>query len=160
MHSLAPSSIPTFLKATSLSPTIISITWEHPLYTNQNGIITSYTLTYQGVERDSLLRTLTLPQSSQSLTCHNIDSLEEYTTYNVTLSASTSQGAGPVAYVTVRTDENGMSCLSIILYWIVFKFFTCRNSFNIKYSIIIYILYGFKRKFNSFFHSLYINFLL
>ena len=118
LHYLAPSSTPTFLRATSLSPTMVSITWEHPLYINQNGIITSYTLSYQGMERDTLLRTVTLPQSNHSLTCHNIDSLDEYTTYNVTLSASTSEGAGPATYVTIRTNENGMklvvSCLNVM----------------------------------------------
>ncbi|KAI6660982.1 Phosphatidylinositol phosphatase PTPRQ-like [Oopsacas minuta] len=102
----APSSIPTSLQATPLSPTILSITWEDPVYINQNGIITTYTLTYEGIERDTQLRTLTLPQTNLSLTCHNLDSLEEYTTYKISVSASTTVGAGPVSRVTVRTLEN------------------------------------------------------
>lgn len=105
---LAPSSSPTSLRATALSSTIISISWEDPVYSDQNGVITQYTLTYQGVERDSLPRSLTLPQTNLSLTCHNIDSLEEFTTYLVTLSAHTSAGAGPVASVTVITEEHCM----------------------------------------------------
>ena len=105
---LVPSSIPTFLQATPLSPTILSITWEYPIFINQNGIITLYTLTYQGIERDTQLRAMTLPQTNLSLTCHNLDSLDEYTTYNITLSASTSVGAGPVTSTAVRTLESGM----------------------------------------------------
>ncbi|KAI6653159.1 hypothetical protein LOD99_11505, partial [Oopsacas minuta] len=101
-----PSSIPTSLQATPLSPTILSITWEDPVYINQNGIITTYTLTFEGIERDTQLRTLTLPQTNLSLTCHNLDSLEEYTTYDISVSASTTVGAGPVSRVTVRTLEN------------------------------------------------------
>ena len=103
---LAPSSIPTHLRATALSSTILSVSWEDPVYSDQNGVIIQYTLTYQGVERDSLSRTLTLPQTNVSLTCHNIDSLEEFTTYVISLSAHTSVGAGPVASVTVITDEH------------------------------------------------------
>ena len=116
---LVPSSIPTFLQATPLSPTILSITWEYPVFINQNGIITLYTLTYQGIERDTQLRTVTLPQTNQSLTCHNLDSLDEYTTYNITLSASTSVGAGTVTNVLVTTDEHSkflISCFTLSSY--------------------------------------------
>ena len=69
------------------------------------------------MERDTLLRTLILPQSNQSLTCYNIDSLDEYTTYNVTLFANTSEGAGPAAYVSIRTDDTGMSFVFGISPW-------------------------------------------
>ena len=74
----------------------------------QSGIIVSYRVSYQAVRgsyRDSTKRHKEVTGAS---TRTDLIGLEEYVTYNITVSASTSAGEGPRSTaVAVRTKEAG-----------------------------------------------------
>ena len=92
----------------AISPKIIVTSWDSPPSVDRNGIITSYTLTYRGVERDESLRSIVVPVENGSLyVTPKLTSLEEDTKYILSVKASTSVGAGPIVSRSVRTPEDG-----------------------------------------------------
>ena len=100
--------MPTDLNASAISPRAVYITWSPPPIIDQNGIITEYTLTYRGVERDSEERIISiLTATTRSTTSRTVSDLEEDTDYYITIRAHTIRGAGPVSDVTVHTPEDG-----------------------------------------------------
>ena len=100
---LVPSASPTSLTAMTVSSRAIFLSWNSPPSIHINGIITSYTLTYTGVERDSTLRTLTLPENSNT---YQLTGLDEDTEYVISVRASTAVGAGPWAMESNSTFED------------------------------------------------------
>ena len=105
---VAPSASPTHFAVSAISPQIIVTSWDSPPSADRNGIITSYTLTYQGVERDDSLRNIVVPVVNGSVfEAPELTSLEEDTTYSVSVRASTSVGAGPTSNLIVQTPEDG-----------------------------------------------------
>ena len=103
----APSAPPTNLNTTVLSANIISVTWDPPVPIEQNGIITHYTLSYRGVERDTASRDIILASDQSYFTNYILTELDEHTSYNISVSASTSAGTGPSSTVVIQTDEDG-----------------------------------------------------
>ena len=103
----APSAPPTNLTTTVLSANIISVTWDPPVPIEQNGIITHYTLSYRGVERDTASRVIILASDQSYFTNYILTELDEHTSYNISVSASTSAGTGPSSTVVIQTDEDG-----------------------------------------------------
>ena len=103
----APSAPPTNLTTTVLSANIISVTWDPPVPIEQNGIITHYTLSYRGVERDTASRDIILASDQSYFTNYILTELDEHTSYNISVSASTSAGTGPSSTVVTQTDESG-----------------------------------------------------
>ena len=103
-----PSAAPTSFSANAISPRTINTTWEPPSPYHLSGIITSYTLTYRGVEGDTSLKTkiLTVLNGSIYITPALTD-LEEDTHYEISVRANTSVGAGPWVNLTVHTPEDG-----------------------------------------------------
>ena len=103
-----PTGAPTSFSANAISPRTINTTWEPPPLYHFGGVITSYTLTYRGVERDTSLKTkiLTVLNGSIYITPVLTD-LEEDTHYEISVRANTSVGAGPWMTVTVHTPEDG-----------------------------------------------------
>ncbi|KAI6653473.1 Receptor-type tyrosine-protein phosphatase F, partial [Oopsacas minuta] len=91
----------------AISPNTINTTWEPPTAYHLGGVITSYTLTYAGRERHSLLKTkfLTVLNGSIYITPALTD-LQEDTHYLISVRANTSVGAGPWTYLTVHTPED------------------------------------------------------
>ena len=86
----------------------MSVTWDPPPIYHQNGIITSYTLTYRGVERDTDLRTMMVSVvNGSSYVEPELTGLEEHTTYIITLRANTIVGNGPTTTLQVLTLQNG-----------------------------------------------------
>ena len=106
--SSVPSAAPTSFSANAISPRTINTTWEPPPPYHLGGVITSYTLTYRGVERDTSLKTkiLTVLNGSIYITPALTD-LEEDTHYEISVRANTSVGAGPWTNLTVHTPEDG-----------------------------------------------------
>ena len=102
-----PTGTPTDLTTNVLSANIISVTWDHPLPIEQNGVIISYTLTYKGVERDTDYREMVLLSSEPYFTNYILTNLDEHTTYDITVAASTSIGIGPDTGVRTITDQDG-----------------------------------------------------
>ena len=106
--SSVPSATPTSFSANAISPRTINTTWEPPPLYHLGGVITSYTLTYRGMERDTSLKTkiLTVLNGSIYITPALTD-LEEDTHYEISVRANTSVGAGPWTNLTVHTPEDG-----------------------------------------------------
>ena len=104
-----PDSPPVNVTAQVLSPTSIVVTWNEVPPIDQNGEIIGYDLIYEPLETFSgaieLTRVNNLPASSPGLTLHG---LEEYVSYNISVSASTQVGPGPFSVpLTAVTDEAG-----------------------------------------------------
>ena len=106
MDLLAPSAAPENVKCYSSSSTAIRVTWTAA--PTHNGIIVSYSVSYQAVGgsyEDSRTRH---KQVTGSSTQTDLTGLEESVIYNITVSASTSAGKGPSSIeITVRTGEAG-----------------------------------------------------
>ena len=115
----APTGTPTDLTTNVLSANIISVTWDDPLPIEQNGVITAYTLTYKGVERDTTSRDVILYSNGTFFTNYILSELDEHTNYSISVSASTSVGKGPSSTLTVITDQDGefvglIVCLALL----------------------------------------------
>ena len=85
--------------ATVQGPRTIELNWTRP--TTPNGFITAYTLQY--MDRDMLV-TESLDNDTLSFVA---DSLNEFTNYTFTISASTRVGSGPTDTVEAMTEEDG-----------------------------------------------------
>ncbi len=107
MHT-APRAAPQALSLTALTSTSLNVSWEAPPSQDQQGIITNYTVYYQTEQDMSLSQSITVSVLYVELT-----ELEKFTVYNVSVSASTIVGGGPVANDTVRTlsDSECMFCV-------------------------------------------------
>ena len=90
------------------SSTSIQVSWEAPSAVDQNGALTEYTVYYQAVGANIHNGTLKQQAVVAPLNETVLTGLEEYVEYNITVSASTSVGEGPVsASIIVRTAEAG-----------------------------------------------------
>ena len=105
---LVPTDVPTSFSANAISPNIINTTWEPPTVYHLGGVITAYTLTYRGLERDTPLKVKILTVLNGSIyTTPALTDLEEDTRYVISVRANTSVGAGPWTNLTVHTPEDG-----------------------------------------------------
>ncbi|XP_067445742.1 phosphatidylinositol phosphatase PTPRQ [Thunnus thynnus] len=92
-----PSSSPLLVSTRNLSSSSIAVVWQHPL--EANGEITEYTLMLFGPGGSNTTQT---PNTSFILT-----NLLPYTAYNLTVTAATRKGSGPVLLLLLHTDEGG-----------------------------------------------------
>ena len=112
---LAPVAAPQNVKATSHNATSITVCFEYPEESTQNGQITSYNVTLVGSPFDSESQTVSIPVTSTNYpligsVCHDVHNLEEYNNYTITLSLTNSVGSGsPNTEVEIRTQQAGMS---------------------------------------------------
>ena len=107
LSSSVPSAIPTNFQIRAISITIVNVSWDLPTIYYLNGIITNFTLTYAGVERDTTLRTIIVPVvNGTDYVLPALTRLEENTNYVVTVRASTVVGIGPVTTLSVLTPQN------------------------------------------------------
>ena len=108
MFTLVPTDIPTSFSANAISPNIINTTWEPPTAYHLGGVITTYTLTYRGKERDTPLKVKILSVLNGSIyITPALTNLQEDTRYVISVRANTSVGAGPWTNLTVHTPEDG-----------------------------------------------------
>ena len=132
---LVPSDIPTSFSANAISPNIINTTWEPPTAYHLGGVITSYTLTYTGRERDSSLKTKILIVLNGSIyITPSLTDLQEDTHYLISVRANTSVGAGPWTSLTVHTPEDGESIYYLVCIGVSLLMFKC-NSYDSAYTI-------------------------
>ncbi|XP_068726160.1 phosphatidylinositol phosphatase PTPRQ-like [Montipora capricornis] len=98
-----PSAPPNFLQGYNTSSTSIFVSWGEVPVDDQNGVILSYTVTYQALPSGpELTRTVSATTNNTTL-----EDLSEFTYYNITVFASTIKGDGTIsAPNTVRTDED------------------------------------------------------
>ena len=89
----------------SLNSKSISVTWNEVPPADQNGIITSYTITYQSQTENHNESAIAGPSDRQK----ELTGLREYVDYDITVRASTSKGDGPDSSpaIVVRTDQDG-----------------------------------------------------
>ena len=111
----APTGPPTNLTTRVLSPNIISVTWDPPVPIDRNGVISHYTLSYKGVERDTASRDIILYSYQSYFTNYVLTNLDEHTSYDIAVSASTATGSGPIATVRAQTDQDGEPPAAFVL---------------------------------------------
>ena len=97
-----PSGFPQDISIDSTSSQSAEISWSLPLLEERNGIITSYTVT---VSRQGSGSQILLTSATTSI---SVNMLNPFTTYTVTVTASTSIGVGPPStQLSFRTAEDG-----------------------------------------------------
>ena len=100
-----PSSHPQNLTGEALNSTSLLLTWDPPGYHDQNGVITSFTVTMQEVTTSRLDTHQLQTENFHQL----ISSLHPYYQYSFRVAANTSVGMGPFSPpISVRTQEDGM----------------------------------------------------
>ena len=108
----AVSTEPLNLISDSIDATFFCVSFNPPTNITQNGLITSYTVTYQGelfntTEYNTTVsvNTVVYPLTESSSVC--ISDLEEYNNYTVLIRANNGAGQGAAAIITIRTSEAG-----------------------------------------------------
>ena len=91
------------MTAGNTSSTSILVSWDEVPAYQQNGIITSYTITYQSQTENHNGNFRAEGHDRRK----NITGLKEYMNYTITVSASTVKGDGPHSpVIVVRTDQD------------------------------------------------------
>ena len=91
----------------------INICFDPPTNSDQNGIITSFNVTYFGspFQTDSVTVTVPVVPTDYPLNrtvCRNLTSLQQNNDYNITVIAINSVGPGPISQsIVVTTNESG-----------------------------------------------------
>ena len=106
LYNLVPSASPSYLNVQVLSSSILLVTWYEPPFSEQNGILTKYRITWRGLERDTEERLEDIPVNSTSNTSYVLTDLDAYTSYEVNVSSYTSIGAGPISSTSVTTLQD------------------------------------------------------
>ena len=96
--------VPQNVRGYNTSSTSILVSWDEMPADQQNGIITSYTITYQSQTENHNGSVSAGPNDRQK----NITGLKEYVNYNITVFASTVKGDGPrsTPVLVVRTNQD------------------------------------------------------
>ena len=103
---IEPSKAPENVSAFETGARRILVTWKPVPLSEQNGIITGYTVYYRAVQGNFVNDTEQSLRVNASVTTVEVSQLEEYVTYNVSVSGHTSVGEGPRSKgVVVRTAE-------------------------------------------------------
>ena len=95
----APSRPPENLMGVFINSTSLRITWDPPLFNDQNGDIRGYNVSYNVLadgEESIFVRDTTV----------ELAGLQKFTFYNVSVQAFT-VGSGPIDYTVVQTDSDG-----------------------------------------------------
>ena len=101
-----PDGPPRDVNTTALSSTELHVSWNEVPEIDRNGIITMYEVMYEPLMTfDGQLQTLNVTTNSTSI---NLNGLQEYVNYNISVRAYTSEGPGNYSEeVTTRTLEDG-----------------------------------------------------
>ncbi|RDD35988.1 Tyrosine-protein phosphatase Lar, partial [Trichoplax sp. H2] len=112
-HQSVPNTYPSDINVTTLTSTSIYISWQPiPLF-ERNGIITVYNISYHSLQWNHS----GIIQVDGSTLSNVLSNLLPYTTYNVTVRASTSVGFGPTSpFVSVLTHQSGKILYSNIVF--------------------------------------------
>ena len=96
----APGDPPSDFRAAVLNSTAISLTWSEPLH--PYGIITSYTITYNNSSGNQV----SVIVNARDAWSYLISGLDEFTTHEIFINASTRIGSGPAAELAVTTNPS------------------------------------------------------
>ena len=105
LHSHAvPSAPPDNFTVTASVPSKLTLTWNHPPEIDINGELRGYSLRYiyQGIV---MIENIPIPAGD--MPTFVLDNLENFTLYELDISATTINGTGPTTNVTQMTTENG-----------------------------------------------------
>ena len=101
------------------------MSWEEVPAIDQNGIITAYEVRYQPLMTFNGALMTAIASVNASVFELELNGLEEFVEYNISVRAYTSVGAGPYSpEVTERTNEDGKLCYSVKCYFDMFVFFS------------------------------------
>ncbi|XP_072297386.1 receptor-type tyrosine-protein phosphatase S-like isoform X6 [Eucyclogobius newberryi] len=104
-----PSAPPEGVSCESVSSTVLRVSWRPPPVEEQHGQLAGYELSYQRVSGSDgggqgQVKGLTIPPQQGHT---EVEGLEKWSWYNITMAASTARGTGPKsAAVLCRTDED------------------------------------------------------
>ena len=107
---LVPTAPPERLTGHNTSSTSINVSWSEVPEADRNGIILSYTVSYQSqTQNDSGSENVLRPKRSLELS-----GLKEFVKYNITVLATTVKGDGPTSgVIVVSTDQDS----KLVLLW-------------------------------------------
>lgn len=101
-YSAAPSGFPRGVSISTITSESVELLWSPPLLDERNGIITGYWATLTRCDTGSQIQLLSLTTSII------FNMLNPFTSYSVTISASTAIGLGPQStQLTFSTAEDG-----------------------------------------------------
>ena len=104
MHNYAaPSGSPQEFTVTQRTARNMTFSWSPPAPTERNGVITGYSLSCVPVSGGG--SSITMQYTAAGT--FTLAGFTPATSYNCSISASNSQGSGPVAYVDVTTLDDG-----------------------------------------------------
>ena len=87
------------------SSTSISVFWNPPPFSDQNGVITGYEVNFANVNRSNIVSKEMINGNITTVTFTN---LKEFEVYSITIAASTSVGRGPFSVpVSNETLKDG-----------------------------------------------------
>ena len=103
VYFIEPTRFPEGLTGHNTSSTSISVSWGEVREADRNGIILSYTVSYQSqTQNDSGIEKVFYPNRSLDLS-----GLKEFVKYNITVLATTVKGDGPTSgVIVVSTDQD------------------------------------------------------
>lgn len=101
----APSVAPQISDVSSPTPTVISVTWKPPMYTN--GQLLGYYLTLTPLSPQSKDKKLTIREVAPDITQWTFRQLKPGQVYLVNVSATNSVGKGPAGSVNITTPGPG-----------------------------------------------------
>ena len=103
MFTSEPTAAPENVIGHNISSTSILVTWDDVPAADQNGIILTYTITYESLrENHNDKVTVNYPDHQRNLT-----GLREHVNYSITVFASTVKGGGPASNpIIVLTDQD------------------------------------------------------
>ena len=111
-----PTAAPENVTGHNSSSTSISVMWDDVPAADQNGIILTYTITYESLtENHNDKVTVNYPDHQENLT-----GLREYVNYSITVFASTVKGDGPAnnpIFVITDQDSKCFGCLCTLCVW-------------------------------------------
>ena len=101
-----PSAAPRDLLVQNISANELSVEWERPPEIEINGVLILYYIEYFIAREPNTLMNEMVPNDTLRAVLNN---LNNYTVYNVSVSAATASGRGPAISMLERTSENGMT---------------------------------------------------
>ena len=118
---LEPSGTPQSFTIVTFTTTDITISWSPPVPSEQNGLITSYSIRVYGYPFPAVNNSLNAPCVTMDYPAidpatYTLIGLEEFNNYTISVAAVNSNGTGPyTANMTIQTLPDGEHQLSIIL---------------------------------------------
>ena len=110
---LAPIAAPQNVFTTAITATTITVCFNPPTGSSQNGIITSFNVSYAGSPFQTTQQVTTVPVSPTEYplnrtVCTNLTNLDENNNYNISVLLTNSAGSGPASTdITALTLEAG-----------------------------------------------------